>query len=59
MPVKKKFYVSKTIWVNFIALIAVVANEAFGFNISPEIQGGAITVINVILRAITKEEIVW
>ena len=55
----KKWYASKTIWVNFLALVASVASSAFGYTLSPEIQVTILGVLNFILRFITKEEIVW
>ena len=57
----KKWYKAKTIWVNFIGfagailvVAGVIENE-----LSPETVALALTVINFILRMVTKEEIVW
>lgn len=56
----KRWYLSKTLWVNLIAIIAIVLQ---GINstwiIGPEIQGGILAIINVILRAVTGEPIAW
>lgn len=56
----KSWYASKTLWVNAVAIIAIVLQ---GINstwiIGPEIQGGILAVINVILRAVTGESITW
>ena len=51
----KKWYLSKTFWINAIALIALLVQNSYGFVISPEEQGAIIVVINLILRAVTKE----
>lgn len=51
----KAWYLSKTLWVNAIALIAIIAQGATGFIIAPEAQAGLLVVINLILRAITNE----
>jgi hypothetical protein len=52
----KKWYMSKTLWVNFIGFIAigiqVVTGEQY---FSPEYQAMALTVVNAILRMVTKE----
>jgi len=56
---KKQWYYSKTVWVNFIALGALVSQSHYGFVISPEIQLALLTIVNVGLRSITKDEIVW
>ncbi|MBT9168007.1 MAG: hypothetical protein DDT19_01351 [Syntrophomonadaceae bacterium] len=55
----KKWWKSRTIWANALALIATVSAGAFGFEISSEEIAAALVVINVILRIITKEAIVW
>jgi len=58
---EKKWYVSKTIWVNAIMLVSsvLVATGVAAVEISPETVAIVITVINFILRAVTKEDIVW
>lgn len=54
---KKKFYLSKTFWINLIAIIALVG---FGMEtVSPEIQIAILAVINMVLRFITKQPIEW
>lgn len=55
---KKKWYLSKTMWVNAIAAVALGIQNAVGWEISPEIQAYALVAINMILRWITKEELV-
>ena len=51
----KAWYLSKTLWVNLIALIAIVTQGVTGFVIAPEAQVGLLVVVNLILRAITNE----
>ena len=52
---KKKFWKSKTLWVNLIGLIAAIFTD----KITPEMEFSALSVINVILRTVTKEPIGW
>ena len=53
----KPWYLSKTLWINVIALSALLIQSQYGFVISPEEQLGIITVANLILRAITGKEL--
>ena len=50
----KKWYTSKTLIVNAVALIALVAQGAYGYVLDAEAQAAVITVLNIILRLITK-----
>ena len=50
----KKWYKSKTLWTNIIAILTV-----FGLELSGEEMTAALAVINLILRAVTKEELAW
>lgn len=62
MEDSKHWLASRTIWANVIAFIAAVAT-AFGLDLglTPETQtaivGGAIALVNVVLRAITTKPI--
>lgn len=47
------------VWINGLAFVATVIQGFTEFVISPELQGLALTAINLILRAVTKEEIIW
>lgn len=48
----KKFYTSKTLWLNVIGILAII----FGPDIiSPEIEGTILGVLNFLIRLITKE----
>jgi hypothetical protein len=56
----KKWYASKTIWTNVLMLIGAIIYNTTGQDLlTPEVQAAIITVVNVILRIITKEEITW
>ena len=51
----KKWYTSKTIWVNVVAAVSLFVSSQFGYKISTEVQAGIIAALNVVLRIITKE----
>ena len=53
----KKWYTSKTLWVNFITIIAIAF---FGIGtVPPEFLAMGLALINMILRWITKAPVVW
>ena len=52
----KKWYVSKTVWVNVLAILAAIFTD---IELTPETQIAILGVINLILRLVTKEKIVW
>ena len=56
---EKKPWASKTLWVNILGVVGILAQTYTGFVIGPELQVMILGVINVILRLITKEEISW
>lgn len=51
----KKFYQSKTFWVNVIAAIAIGVQTQTGFVIDPSIQAVVLSVLNTGLRLVTKQ----
>lgn len=55
----KAIWTSKTLWINLIGIIVMVVQAYTGFVCSPEIQAMALGVINMILRAITKQPVTW
>lgn len=55
----KRILKSKTIWVNLLAFIAFWVQKEYGFIISEDLQMQALTLINIILRFVTKEPIAW
>lgn len=58
---QKTWYKSKTLWVNIIGLIVITVQLITGKTfVLPELaQTGILLLINIILRIITKEEIIW
>ena len=58
---KKKWYLSKSIWVGFIAFVGGVlqATGVMDVPISPEMQVTILGVIAVILRTITSNTVGW
>ena len=55
----KKWYTSKTVWVNAVTLFAAAAQAKWGIVMPIEYQLGLVSIINVGLRAITKQNIEW
>ena len=55
----KKFYLSKTFWINLIGIVAIIVQSFTKFVITPETQVLILSFVNMILRAITKEPIQW
>jgi len=55
----KRILKSKTIWVNLLAFIAFWVQKQYGFVINEDLQMQALTLINIALRFVTKEKIVW
>lgn len=54
------WYLSKTLWVNAIALVAMIVQGVTGkIVISMELQVTILAVVNMILRLVTKQPIVW
>jgi hypothetical protein len=51
----KKWYRSKTLWTNVIAILGGVSAEQAGVPVSPDVGVGILGLINVILRITTKE----
>jgi hypothetical protein len=51
----KKWYLSKTLWANAIALGGTIVNQLYGVELSAEEVAGVFAVINIILRIVTKQ----
>ena len=51
----KRWYTSKTLWVNLLAIVALVAQGQFGYLLDAEAQSVILAAINLILRALTKK----
>jgi len=57
---EKKWYLSRTFYMNGLMLLAAVANGQLEFlTITPEVQAAALVLINVVLRVITKTNLTW
>ena len=55
----KRWYKSKILWVNIIAVGAVILSGQFGIEMTPQLEIAILGGINFVLRLITKEEIIW
>ena len=57
----KPVYLSRTFWINLIALGAILYQAISGNEllISPEAQTALLAVINLVLRLITKQPVEW
>jgi hypothetical protein len=55
----KKFYLSKTFWVNVLCAAALGLQMRYGFVIGAELQALALTAINLGLRKITNQPVTW
>jgi len=57
----KKWFASRTLWVNLIAIAALVLNSFYGIELDAELQAtlatSTLAVINIILRLITSKAI--
>ena len=56
----KKWYTSKLLFVNILALVAIIIQVATGHDdFSPELQVSVLAAINVLLRLITNKPLEW
>lgn len=57
----KHWFASKTLIVNFIAIVAIIANSIWGFDIDAESQTaiatGVLAIVNIVLRLVTKQPV--
>ena len=54
---QKKWYYSKTLWMDVLFIAAFFVQSYYGFVISPEEQIAIVAVANLILRCITGKEL--
>ena len=59
MDETKRFWESKTLWANLIGIVSLVAVDVAGVNIPAEWSVSILAVINIVLRLVTKKEIIW
>jgi len=57
MEQSKKWYLSKTVWINVIALAGLIVQTQTGFLLTPEVQAMALTLVNLAVRSVTKQEL--
>lgn len=55
----KKWYMSKTLWANVGMIAAIWFQGHFGVAMSVELQALIMAGVNMALRTITKEPVVW
>lgn len=55
----KPWYTSKTLWINTVAALALIVQSRTGFVIDAEIQAALLTIINIVLRVVTGQEVGW
>ena len=56
----KSIWLSKTFWINVFAIVAMVVQMVFtGFVVPAEWQVTFLGVVNIILRLVTKQPVVW
>lgn len=53
----KAWWVSKTLWVNLLALLALFIQRYTGFIVDGELQAAVLVVINLVLRLVTSKPI--
>ena len=53
----KKWYLSKIIWVNVVASLAIILQMQYNYILPAEVQALCITVINLVLRKVTNQEL--
>lgn len=56
---KKSFWASKTFWVNILSALGITVQTKTGFLIDPATQALGLTVVNTVLRSVTKSPINW
>ena len=50
----KKWYASKTLWVNALAIAGAFLSSHFGITLTAEESAGVLAVVNIVLRIVTK-----
>ena len=55
----KKWFLSKTLWANVAMIAAIWFQGQFGVAMSVELQALIMAGVNMVLRAVTKEPVVW
>lgn len=53
----KNFWLSKTLWVNFITIIGIVLSYQYGIDLTETESTGILAIVNIMLRILTKQPI--
>lgn len=59
MDTTTKWFASKTMWTNIVAVAASFGAKQLGVDIDAQTQVAILVVINLILRAVTKQPLSW
>ena len=60
MRISKKWYASKTLWINLLSMTSILAQTYYKTDVlPPEVQVSLLAVINIVLRTVTKNPINW
>ena len=51
----KRWYTSKTLWLNLLAIVALGVQREFGYILDVEAQSVILAAINLLLRIVTKK----
>ncbi len=54
----KKFWKSKTFWINILSIFGLIVQSQTGYVIPPEIQAALLGIANTGLRLVTKEPLI-
>ncbi len=54
----KRWFTSKVLWTNILALIALILQNHWGFVFDPEVQAAILILINFVLRFTTTQPVV-
>jgi len=56
---QKAIWKSKTFWVNMLAIGGMLIKSEFGVELSAEATVGILSIINIVLRVVTKDPVGW
>jgi len=54
----KSFWLSKTLWTNLFAAVAIFVQNEYGYVVSPELQAYGLVLVNLALRFVTSKPII-
>lgn len=56
-PATKKWYLSKTLWTNFVMGVVAIAVPKVNEVLTPDVLAGIFMFVNMILRLVTKDKL--